>query len=68
MNELKNVRVKNGISMQQMADILKISKTFYWQLENRKRRLSYDMAVKIADIFSLKPDDLFYDEFKNKEN
>ena len=68
MNELKNVRVKNGISMQQMADILKISKTFYWQLENRKRRLSYDMAVRIADIFSLKPDDLFYDEFKNKEN
>lgn len=68
MNELKNVRVKNGISMQQMADILKISKTFYWQLENRKRRLSYDMAVRIADIFSLKPDDLFYTEFKNKEN
>jgi len=67
MNNLKNVRVKNGISMQQMADILNISKTFYWQLENKKRRLSYDMAVRIADIFTLKPDDLFYNDFKSKD-
>lgn len=66
-NKLKRIRVKNNISMQEMADILKISKTFYWQLENKKRRLAYDMAVKIADIFSLKPDEIFYEEFKNKE-
>ena len=51
-----------------MADILKISKTYYWQLENNKRRMSYEMAVKIADIFKLKPDDLFYYEFKPKIN
>lgn len=66
-NKLKKIRKEKDISMQEMADILKISKTFYWQLENRKRRLAYDMAVKIANIFSLKPDEIFYEDFKNKE-
>lgn len=47
-----------------MAKILKISKTFYWQIENRKRRLSYDMAIKIASIFKMTPDKLFYDDMK----
>lgn len=68
MNELKKIRVSNGFSMQYMANILDISKTFYWQIENGRRRLSYVMAVKIAEIFSLKPDDLFYQYFKDKTN
>lgn len=51
-------------SCQRMANILKISKTYYWQLEQGKRRLTYDMAIKIANVFGLKPDDLFYDEKK----
>ena len=44
-----------------------ISKTFYWQIENNKRRLSYDMAIRIASIFNLKPDSLFFDDFINKD-
>ena len=51
-----------------MANMLKISKTYYWQLEQNKRRMTYDMAIKIAKIFNLKPDDLFYDEMTNKTN
>ncbi|MEG0826413.1 MAG: helix-turn-helix transcriptional regulator [Bacilli bacterium] len=66
MNLLKEIRKKNNYSMQHMANLLKISKTFYWQLETRNRRLSYDMAIKIAEIFLLKPDDLFYDYYKSK--
>ena len=46
-----------------MASMLNISKTFYWQLENNKRRLIYKQAVAIANIFKLKPDDIFYEEF-----
>ena len=31
-------------------------------IENSNRRLTYDMAIKIAEVFHLKPDDLFYEE------
>ena len=64
MNKLKELRIKNGYSCQVMADKLKISKSFYWQIEQNQRRLSYEIAFKIAAIFKLKPDDIFYSEFK----
>lgn len=48
-----------------MSEVLGISKAFYSQIENGNRRLSYDMAVKIANIFKTKPDKLFYEEYIN---
>ena len=59
--KLKINREKAGYSYEKMAEILGISKCFYWQIEHKKRRLYYDMAKKIANIFKLKPDDLFYE-------
>ncbi len=50
-----------------MANFLNISKTFYWQIENQKRTLTYKMANRIAAVFHKKPDDLFYEEFKNTD-
>ncbi len=67
MDELKAIRAKNGYTCEYMANHLNISKPFYWQIENGKRRLSYGMAVKIAKIFNMKPDDIFYENFKNKD-
>ena len=67
MKYLKEIRQKKGLSMQEMANLLKISKTFYWQIETGNRRLSYGMAVKIASIFELRPDDIFLEEWKNNE-
>ena len=61
-NKLKQVRNENKLTTREMAEKLNISKPFYCQLENRSRRLSYDMAIKIAKIFNLKPDDIFYDD------
>jgi putative transcriptional regulator len=60
--KLEQVRIKKNLSYDDMAKILGISKSFYWQIEHKKRRLYYDMAKKIAVIFNLKPDDLFYEE------
>lgn len=68
MNILKEKRMAAGYSCRQMAMKLNISKTFYWQIENNKRRMSYDMAVKIAHVFKLKPDDIFYETFKSKDD
>ena len=65
---LIKLRKKNKISSTEMARKLGISKTFYWQIEHGERRLSYEMALKIANIFNLKPDDIFYKSFsKNKK-
>ncbi|OKO91460.1 hypothetical protein BRO54_2737 [Geobacillus proteiniphilus] len=30
-------------------------------IENGKRRLTYDLAVKIAQVFNAHPDDIFLD-------
>ena len=48
-----------------MAELLGISKSYYCQIEQKKRRLYYEMAKKIAFIFDLKPDDLFYEEYQD---
>lgn len=64
MKKLKEVRRANNYSCQKMAEKLNISKTFYWQLENKERRLSYNMAIRIAKIFGMKPDELFFYEIK----
>ena len=59
---LKNLRIQNGYTYQEMADKLHICKAYYWQIEHKKRRLYYEMAIKIAAVFNLKPDDLFYEK------
>ena len=43
-----------------MAEKLNITISFYSQLESRKKRMYYDTAIKIADIFNMCPDDIFY--------
>ena len=63
MKKLKELRLKNKLSVVQMASIVGISPTYYWQIENKDRRLYYELAVKISKVFKLKPDDIFYDEF-----
>ena len=68
--KLREKRLKKGYTNKMMAEKLGISKTFYFQLETGSRKLTYDMATKIADIFKVKPDTLFYDDYiaqKKKE-
>jgi putative transcriptional regulator len=61
---LKNKRKEAGITIYDMSRSLGITASFYSQIENGKRRLFYDTAIKISEIFNLYPDDLFYDEKK----
>lgn len=60
--KLERLRIENGYTYQQMADMIGVCKSYYWQLEHNNRRLYYDVAKKIAAIFQLKPDDIFYDD------
>ena len=63
MKKLKQLRLENNYTVSQIAKILGISPTYYWQIENKKRRLYYKLAIDIAKIFNLKPDDVFYDVY-----
>ena len=62
MNKLKELRKLHNLSIKQMANIIGISPTYYWQIENNKRNLYYKTAVQIAKVFNLKPDDIFYEK------
>lgn len=64
--KLKDLRKKKGFTTQDMADKLGISKPFYSQIENQVRKLSYDMAIKIAAIFDKKPDAVFFIDHQNE--
>lgn len=59
--KLVELRKEKNYSYEEMAKKLEISKCFYWQIEHKKRRLYYDMAKRIASIFNMKPDDIFFE-------
>ena len=63
MKKLKELRIKHNYTIATMAKIIGISPTYYWQLENKQRRLYYNIAIKIAKVFNCKPDDIFFDSF-----
>ena len=60
--EIKTLCEKNEITMSELADKLGRSKQYVSALVNGSIRLKYDMAVEIAKIFDLKPDDIFLKE------
>lgn len=60
--KLKEIRYRNHYTAREVSEKVGISKAFYCQIENRKRRLSYELAIKIAKVFNVKPDYLFYDD------
>lgn len=60
--KLKELRKKKGYTVLDMANKLNMSTAYYSQLENRRRKLSYEQAVEIAKIFKKKPDQIFFIE------
>lgn len=44
--KLKKVRLENHMTLEQVAKEIHVSTPFYWQIENGKRGLSYELAVK----------------------
>jgi len=62
--KLQNLRKEHDLSYEAVANGVGICKAYYWQIEHGNRRLYYDLALKIADFFGKKPDDIFYDYYK----
>lgn len=59
IEHLKQIREENQMTIQEIANEIGISKGYYSMIENGKRGLSYNLAVKIAQVFNMKPDDIF---------
>lgn len=59
LEKLKDLREEKNLSYQDMANNLNVSFQYYWMIENGKRGLSYEMAVKIAKILGTTPDNIF---------
>lgn len=59
--KLKSMREIENLTCQQVADEVGISKEYYWMIENGKRRLTYELAVRIARVFKSSPDYIFLD-------
>ena len=66
-DKLKKIRKEKGYTIYKMAKILNITPSFYSQIENKKRRLFYDTACAIADIFDMKPDEIFFGKEEKDE-
>ncbi|MBL3531019.1 helix-turn-helix transcriptional regulator [Companilactobacillus zhachilii] len=67
LSKLQKLRTNNNLSYKDVADQLDMSKEGYWMIENGKRKLNYETAVRIASVFGLKPDDIFLQSELTKE-
>lgn len=55
--KLRQLRLKNNWTLDQLAQVIGSSKAYVWQLENKKNaRPSADLVFKIADTFDVAPE------------
>ena len=64
LNKLREMRKKAGLNTTEVAEIIGVSQSMYSYIEIGRERLSYDIAVKLSELFKSSPDELFYDDFK----
>ena len=52
-NVFKSLRIKSGLTQQQMADALKLSRSTIGMYENGEREPSFEILEAIADYFNV---------------
>jgi transcriptional regulator with XRE-family HTH domain len=62
-NTLKDLREKNGLTQQEMADLIHTHRTGYSKIENNQQDITVDGLVLLSKHFGISIDDMiFYDE------
>ena len=56
------LRKEKGLNLEDIAKKLKVSKAYLSMIETGKRSLDYEMAIQMARIFDVKPDDVFFED------
>ena len=59
ITNLKSVRESTGMTQQELADLIGMRRETILPLENNRYNPSLEMALKIAQVFNLKVEDLF---------
>ena len=65
ITNLKSVRESTGMTQQELADLIGMRRETILHLEKNRYNPSLEMALKIAQVFDLKVEDLF--ELRQKE-
>ena len=62
-------RLQKGLSLQDAANLIGISKTHFWDLETGKsKNPSYDLLEKISDKFGISISSLVNEDIETNEN
>lgn len=68
-SKLKELRLQKGLSLQDAADLIGISKTHFWDLETGKsKNPSYDLLEKISNKFGISISSLVNENIETNEN
>lgn len=65
-DKLQKLRMEHGYSCRQIGKMVGITGAYYCQIETGVRNLSYNLACKIAKVFNMKPDEIFYEDHIKK--
>ena len=65
-NRLKTLRIKKKLTQQQLADLLRLTKSVISAYENGLRYPAYDVLIKISRIFKVSTDFLLGVEIKRE--
>jgi transcriptional regulator with XRE-family HTH domain len=60
--KLRTLRLRQGYTTRQLADLLAVSHTHVIGIENGKRGTSTELVLRIADLFQVTTDQLMRDE------
>lgn len=63
---LKDLREKKNLSQQEVANLLKITRQYYTQIENgeRQKKMDIDIIQKLAAVFGVSVDYIIEQETK----
>jgi transcriptional regulator with XRE-family HTH domain len=63
MNNIRDLRVRNNLSIIELSKMLGISRQHMYDLQNGKRRLNEDHLEKLCEIFEVSYNDILKPNF-----
>lgn len=65
---IKSARKRSNLTIEELADRLKISERYLYRIENEGKKPSYDVLFTIIRTLAISPDLIFYPERPSKES
>lgn len=62
LSKFRYLRKERGLNLEDIARELNVSKAYISMIETGKRSLDYEMAIQMARIFNIRPDEIFFED------